>query len=209
MNSLSAKQELQDRLARPPLEPLARRLRLLAWVLTAIVLLLVGAMRRPELRIPLPEGISLSFLPGLHASLNAITACLLIAAVMAIKRQNVRWHQRLMTLAMLLSILFLVSYVAYHFTHTETLFGDRNGDHAVDAQERELLGWTRPVYLVLLLSHIALAAVGLPAILFTFIAAWTHQWSTHRRLAVWVFPIWLYVAVTGPVCYWMLIPYYR
>ena len=110
--------------------------------------------------------------------------------------------------AMGLSVLFLLSYVAYHFTSNEVKFGDVNLDGIVDEAERARVGGTRVAYLLLLVSHIVLAAVSLPFILFTFIAGWTNRFAAHRRLARWVFPVWLYVAVTGPVCYWMLRPYY-
>jgi putative membrane protein len=96
--------------------------------------------------------------------------------------------------AMSLSVLFLLSYVAYHMTSEPTRFGG--------------VGSIRTVYFMLLASHILLAAVSLPFILFTFIAAWTNRFKAHRKLARWVFPLWLYVALTGPICYWMLRPYY-
>jgi putative membrane protein len=78
----------------------------------------------------------------------------------------------------------------------------------VDAGEVERLGGWRGIYLLLLITHISLAAVSLPFILFTFISGLTNEFARHRRMAKWVFPVWLYVAVTGPVCYWMLRPYY-
>jgi putative membrane protein len=91
-------------------------------------------------------------------------------------------------------VIFLLSYVVYHITTDPTRFGGT--------------GTIRTVYFILLITHIIAAAVSLPFILFTFIAAWTNQFDKHRKLARWVFPLWLYVAVTGPVCYWMLKPYY-
>jgi putative membrane protein len=98
--------------------------------------------------------------------------------------------------------------VAYHFTNAEVLYGDSNADGVLDAAERAAVGGARTAYLVLLISHIVLAGVSLPAILFTFIAGWTNRFAAHRRLSKWVFPMWLYVAVTGPICYLMLRPYY-
>ena len=110
---------------------------------------------------------------------------------------------------MALSIGFLLCYVAYHFTTPETLYGDANGDGTVDAAEKAATGGMRTAYLLLLISHIVLAGVSLPFILFTFISGWTNRFAAHRRMAKWVFPVWLYVAVTGPICYWMLKPYYQ
>ncbi len=193
-------------LARPPREALSRKLGVAAWILTAVVLALVGLMRR--VKIPLPEGVDLSFLPPFHAGVNAAAALVLVLALVAVRKGRLRLHKRLMLGAMGLSVLFLLSYVAYHFTGTEVKFGDANHDGLVDAAERAAAGGTRVFYLILLASHIVLAAVSLPFILFTFIAGWTDRFTAHRRLARWVYPLWLYVAITGPVCYWMLRPYY-
>lgn len=193
-------------LSLPPREALARRLNVAAWVATAAVLGLVGLMRR--VKIPLPEGVSFDFLPPFHAGLNAAAALVLVAALIAVLKGRIGLHRGLMMTAMGLSVLFLLSYVAYHFTNHEVKFGDANHDGVVDAAELALVGARRTVYLVLLVSHIVLAAVSLPFILLTFIAAWTHRFAAHRRLARWVYPVWLYVAATGPVCYWMLRPYY-
>jgi putative membrane protein len=193
-------------LARPPLEDLSRKLGVTAWILTAAVLALVGLMRR--VKIPLPDGVSLSFLPPFHAAVNAVAALVLVAALIAVLKGRIALHRRMMMVAMGLSVLFLLSYVAYHFTSNEVKFGDLNLDGYVDAAEQARVGGLRTVYLVILFSHIVLAAVSLPFILFTFIAGLTNRFAVHRKLARWVFPMWLYVAVTGPVCYWMLRPYY-
>ncbi|MBM3862943.1 MAG: DUF420 domain-containing protein [Verrucomicrobia bacterium] len=193
-------------LARPPRERLARTLGIAAWVVTAAVLALVGLMR--QVRIPLPAGIDLSFLPPFHAIVNAAAAIVLVAALVAVRRGRLALHRGLMLTAMALSVVFLLGYVAYHFTSDEVRFGDADLDGTVDAAELAAVGRTRAIYLVLLFSHIVLAAVSLPFILLTFIAALTNRFETHRRLARWVFPMWLYVAATGPVCYLMLRSYY-
>jgi putative membrane protein len=185
---------------------IARRLNTFAWIFTAIVLLLVGAMRR--VKIPLPEGWDVSFLPPFHAGVNALTAVVLLLALYFIKQKNIVAHRRTIYVAMSLSVLFLLSYVAYHFTTPETIYGDVDGNGRLDDGELAAVGSARTAYLVLLLSHIVLAAVSLPLILFTFIRGFTDQVERHRRMARWVFPLWLYVAVTGPVCYWMLRPFY-
>ncbi len=171
---------------------LAKQLNIGAWIVTGAVLLLVALMRR--VKIPLPTGWDFSFLPPFHATLNALTAIVLIAALYFIKRKNIVMHRRMIYIAMTLSVLFLLSYVAYHFTNEEVRFGGE--------------GTIRYVYFFLLISHIVLAALTLPFILFTFIKAYTNQFEAHRRMARWVFPLWLYVAITGPICYLMLMPYY-
>ncbi len=172
---------------------LAKKLNRLAWVVTIVVLLLVGLMRR--VKIPLPDGWDFGFLPPVHATLNALTAVVLIIAYYFIRRKQVENHRRAIYVAMGLSVLFLLSYVTYHFTTPETLYcGEGN---------------IRILYFILLITHIVLAALILPFILFTFIRAYTGQIERHRKMARWVFPLWLYVAITGPICYLMLMPCYN
>jgi putative membrane protein len=184
--------ERRQWLSRPPQEELSKKLGIAAWILSAAVLALVVVMRGPK--IPLPDGWSFAFLPPVHALLNSLVAVSLVGAIIAVKQGEIALHRNLILTAMGLSVLFLLCYVAYHFTTEETRFPK-------DAPHRGL-------YLILLISHITLAGVSLPFILFTFIAGWTNRFAAHRRLARWVFPLWLYVAITGPICYWMLRPYY-
>lgn len=199
--------EIQEYHKRPVLVECAKKMRVGVWVITVLVLLLVGAMRSPY-KIPLPEGVSFSVLPQVHAGLNTLVAACLLAALMAIFRKSVRWHKRFMTTAFVLSGLFLLSYVAYHFTTMETLFGDADGSGTVDDAEKEKVGSIRTFYLTLLFSHIVAAAVSFPMILFTFVHAWTNDFEKHRKLAKKTFPLWFFVAVTGPICYYLLKGYY-
>jgi putative membrane protein len=180
-------------LSRPPREDLSKKLGVAAWILSAVVLLLVVAMRK--IHLPLPEGWSTACLPPFHAAVNSAVALMLVVSLTAIRLGKVSLHRATMVTAMVLSVVFLLSYVAYHITTEPTRYGGE--------------GAMRTVYFILLASHIILAAVSLPFILFTFIAGWTNRFTAHRRLARWVFPLWLYVAITGPVCYWMLRPYYH
>ena len=184
--------ERAEWLARPANEALSVTLKRVAWAVSAVVLLLVAAMQK--IRLPLPDGVSTDFLPPIHAAVNAAGAVVLIVAVALIKAGRVEAHRKAMLVAMGLSVLFLLSYVAYHMTNDPTRYGGE--------------GLSRTVYFALLITHIVAAAVSFPFILFTFIAAWTNRFEDHRKLARWVFPLWLYVAVTGPVCYFMLQPYY-
>ena len=183
---------LSEKLQQPPNLPLAKKLKVAIWVITAAVLFLVVLMR--EVKIPLPEGISFAFLPPIYSSLNAFAALLLVIALVMIKRGNVSGHQLAINGAMICSFVFLICYVLYHFTTEETRFGGE--------------GLIKTAYLLLLVSHIVLAAASLPFILLTWSYAMTNQFDKHRRMAKFVFPVWLYVAVTGPVCYLMLRPYY-
>ncbi|MFC5051311.1 DUF420 domain-containing protein [Rubritalea spongiae] len=187
-------EDYKSYLQRTPNEALGKKLKITAWILTTVVLVLVGLMRRPELRIELPEGFSFSFLPPVHAILNTIVSISLVVALLGIKKKNIQLHVRAISVAMLMSVLFLLCYVCYHFTTEEVRYGGE--------------GMMRAVYFFLLITHIVLAGVSLPFILFTWINGFTNQFAKHRKLARWVFPMWLYVAVTGPICYLLLKPYY-
>ncbi|SDK39387.1 putative membrane protein [Catalinimonas alkaloidigena] len=149
-----------------------------------------------------------SFLPHLNAVLNSATALLLIAGYLFIRKHRIRQHQTMMISAFVLSSLFLVSYVVYHFQAPSTHFGDTNADGVVDAVEAAAVGGVRYAYLILLLTHIVLAAVIVPFVLLSIYFGWTDQRQRHRKVSRWTFPMWLYVAVTGVIVYLMISPYY-
>jgi len=199
-------EEHRQWLARPAKDELAKKLGIAAWIVSAAVLILVVLMQK--IKLPLPDGFSFSFLPPVHALLNSLVAMCLVGAFATVKRGKIALHRNFIFAAMGFSVVFLLCYVAYHITSTEVKFGDANGDGIVDAAEALAVGSTRGFYLFLLITHIVLAGVSLPFILFTFISGWTNRFQQHRRLAKFVFPMWLYVAVTGPICYLMLRTYY-
>ncbi|MEC8243738.1 MAG: DUF420 domain-containing protein [Verrucomicrobiota bacterium] len=190
----------------PENKQLLRKLKVAVWVISTAVLGLVMLMR--EVKIPLPDGFSLSFLPPFHAILNTVAAISLAMALVAIKNGKALLHRRWIYAAMFCSLLFLLSYVTYHFTTPETIYGDVNGDGEMSEVELAEAGTMRTFYLVILLSHIFLAAVSLPFILLTFCYGFTNHFTKHKKLSRKIFPIWLYVAVTGPVVYLLLSPYY-
>jgi putative membrane protein len=140
------------------------------------------------------DGYDTSFLPPIYASLNALTAVFLVAAIVSIKNKKVETHRKLMTSAIAFSVLFLVLYVVYHSTSDSTPFGGE--------------GWIRPVYFTLLISHILLSIVIIPLVLVTYVRALAQKFDKHRKIARITFPIWLYVAITGVVVYLMISPYY-
>ena len=185
---------------------LAKKLNLLVWIISAAVLGLVVMMQK--IKIPLPEGADLSSLPGFHALLNSMAAVFLVLAIRAIKNGKVILHQKMIYAAFICSLVFLLSYVTYHITTPATLFGDANKDGLLSSAEREAVSGSRPYYLFILISHIGLAALSFPFILRTFVHAFTNQFEKHRKLSKKVFPVWLYVAVTGPAVYFFLQPYY-
>ncbi|MGL2965724.1 DUF420 domain-containing protein [Flavobacterium sp. XGLA_31] len=150
----------------------------------------------------------LSFLPPIYAGINGITALLLILAVRAIKKGNRETHEKLMTMAIGCSVIFLVMYVAYHMTAGDTKFGDSNGDGILDVVEKAQVGAIRFVYYFILITHIMLSVIIIPMVLFTYVRALSEQFDRHKKLAKITFPIWLYVAVTGVIVYLMISPYY-
>ena len=135
-----------------------------------------------------------SFLPPIYATINGITAIVLIAAVLAIKNGKRKLHEQLMTTAIALSVAFLVMYVAYHMTSDSTKFGGE--------------GTIRYVYFFLLISHILLSIATIPLVLVTYVRALSERFDRHKKIAKITFPIWLYVAVTGVIVYLMIAPYY-
>jgi putative membrane protein len=150
----------------------------------------------------------LSFLPPIYASINGLTALLLVMGVMAIKNGNKKVHERFMTMAIACSVVFLVMYVAYHMTADSTVYGDVDGNKILDVTEKANAGSMRYVYLFILLSHIALSIVIIPLVLITYVRALAARFDKHRKIAKITFPLWLYVAVTGVVVYLMISPYY-
>lgn len=140
------------------------------------------------------DGLNLSFLPAVNACINGTTFCLLLVAFIAIKRGNVKLHKKIMLSALALSIVFLVSYVAYHASAEETKFG---GEGAI-----------RYVYYFVLLTHILLSAAIVPMVLISYVRAINERFDKHKRIARITWPIWLYVTATGVVVYLMISPYY-
>lgn len=169
---------------------LAIQLDRLTYLITFVVLLLVVFMRR----IHIESSLDFSFLPAIYSILNGITAIILIYAYIQIRNKKVELHKRAMIIAIATSLLFLLMYVLYHITTPETPFCKT--------------GFIRQVYFFLLISHIVLAAVSFPFILFTFVRGYTNMITEHRKFAKKVFPVWLYVAITGPVIYLLLFPCY-
>jgi putative membrane protein len=144
--------------------------------------------------IKIPNVEPLSFLPPIYATINGLTAVLLIGSIIAIKNGNRKLHEQLNTTALIFSALFLVMYVAYHMTSESTKFGGE--------------GVIKYVYYFILISHILLSIVVIPFVLFTYMRAKLGQFPQHKKIAKITFPLWLYVAVTGVVVYLMISPYY-
>lgn len=150
----------------------------------------------------------LSFLPPIYASINALTAVLLIAGLISILNKKKELHKKFMTSAIACSIVFLVMYVAYHLTSTSVKFGDSNHDNVVNLEELEAINSIRYIYYFILITHISLSVIIIPFVLFTYVRALSEQFDRHKKIARITFPLWLYVAVTGVIVYLMISPYY-
>ncbi|RZF59678.1 DUF420 domain-containing protein [Sphingobacterium corticibacterium] len=136
----------------------------------------------------------LTFLPPIYATINGITAVLLVVAISAIKRGNVKLHENLIKVCMGCSVAFLLMYVAYHMTSESTSYGGE--------------GVIRYIYFFILISHILLSIIIIPFVLFTFVRGIAGAYERHKKLARITYPMWLYVAVTGVIVYLMISPYY-
>ncbi len=144
--------------------------------------------------VKIPNVEPLSFLPPIYATINGLTAVILMIAFIAIKNKNIVLHENLMTTAIWCSVVFLVMYVAYHMTSDSTKFG---GEGAI-----------KYVYYFILVTHILLSIIIIPFVLITYVRAITNNIERHKKIAKITFPLWLYVAVTGVIVYIMISPYY-
>ncbi|WP_034042905.1 DUF420 domain-containing protein [Wocania ichthyoenteri] len=144
--------------------------------------------------VKIPNVEPLSFLPPIYATINGLTAVILVIAFFAIKKKNIVLHENLMTTAIWCSAAFLLMYVAYHMTSDSTKFG---GEGAI-----------KYVYYFILLTHIVLSIVVIPFVLITYVRAITNNFEKHKKIARITFPLWLYVAATGVIVYIMISPYY-
>lgn len=153
-------------------------------------------------------GFNTRSLPLFHAILNSITAILLLLSLYLIRNGRVHAHRTVNWIAIVLSTIFLVSYVIYHASNPSVRFGDLNHDGILSDAEKAQAGSIRYVYYVILSSHILLSGIIIPFVLFTLQRAYQRRFHAHRRLAKITWPLWLYVAVSGVVVYIMISPYY-
>jgi putative membrane protein len=140
------------------------------------------------------DGVDLGFLPPIYATINGITAILLVLALVFIKSGKRKQHERMINTSMVLSLLFLVAYVAYHMTSDPTPYGGT--------------GIAKYVYYFILISHILLSIAVVPLVLFTYLFAWQGNFEKHKRWTKITWPLWFYVAVSGVVVYLLISPFY-
>lgn len=183
-----------------------KKARTLILVFSAIVFTAVVALSRVKLNVDL--GFDIHVFARINAIINTIVSVLLVAALLAVKGKRYTQHKKLMLTAMFLSVLFLVSYICHHLLAGDTIFGDLDHDGVLSEAEKSHVGSARILYRLVLFTHIPLAGLILPFILFTAYRAMVGEWEKHKKLARITWPIWLYVAITGVLVYWMISPYY-
>jgi putative membrane protein len=171
-----------------------RKYRKIIIALSIVIPIAVAALFGVNLRDLGYNVAPLTFLPPIYASINGLTAILLIAAVIAIKKGNKKLHEQLNTSAIFCSVVFLLMYIAYHMTSDSTKFGGE--------------GTIKYIYYFILFTHIVLSVIVIPFVLTTFLRAKLGNFEKHKKIAKITFPIWLYVAVTGVIVYLMISPYY-
>ena len=161
-------------------------------VVSFVVFIAIVILSRVKVNVQL--GFDVHLFARINAMINSTVTILLIAGLIAVKKKKYHLHKRIMLTAIILSVLFLVSYICHHLFSTETRFGGS--------------GFIRYVYFFILSTHIVLAAIILPFILFTAYDSATGQYAKHKKLARYTFPLWLYVSITGVLVYILISPYY-
>jgi putative membrane protein len=177
--------------------------------ISIFVFLVVVILNRKILPAPAVSPQLLYFFPKLNAFLNGACSVLLVLSLYFIRHGQVTWHKRLNITAFCLSSLFLVSYILFHWLGPETIFGDLNSDGILSPEESMAVGRSRTIYLIILITHIILAAGVLPLILLSFYRGLQMQVEKHKKLVRWTFPIWFYVTVSGVIVYILISPYYN
>ena len=190
----------------PVLKKNDRKASVLIIIFSIIVFAAVVLLSRVKLEFDL--GFDIHLFALLNAWINSCVAILLILALIVVKKRRYETHKKLMLTAMVLSILFLLSYISHHLLAGDTRFGDINHDGIVTEAEKAGAGSLRIIYYIILGTHIPLAGLILPFILFTAYRALIGEYPEHKKLARITWPVWFYVAITGVAVYLMISPYY-
>jgi putative membrane protein len=190
----------------PQLTKNDKKARIFIWVASIVVFAAVALLSRVKLEIN--PGFDPHVFALANAIINSAVAILLLAALLAVKMNSYLLHKRLMLTAIVLSLLFLVSYMCHHLLTEETIYGDVNHDGELSADEKASAGSLRILYYIILATHIPLAGIVLPFILFTAYRSLTGQYMRHIKLARITWPVWFYVALTGVLVYIFISRYY-
>jgi len=183
-----------------------RKARIIIFTFSAIVFAAVLVLGRVKWNVN--PGFNVHLFAMANAIINSFVAILLVVALIAVKIRNYKLHRNIMLTAMFLSVLFLISYICHHLFAGETRFGDVNHDGIVTDIEKAAVGSSRMIYYIILGTHIPLAGIILPFILFSAYRALTGEFDKHKKIVRITWPVWFYVAVTGVLVYWMISPYY-
>ena len=196
-----------DQLPLPALRKNDKQATWLILIFSFVVFAAVSFLTQVKINVDL--GFNVHIFALINAIINSVIAVLLLCALIAVKRKKFLLHKRIMLTALVLSVVFLISYIAHHLLAGEAVYGDANHDGVLSDVEKLAVSETRTIYLIVLFSHIFLAAIILPFILFTAYRALIAEYPKHIKLARITWPLWFYVAVSGPIVYWMIHPYYR
>ena len=191
----------------PSLKKNDKKAKLLIYTVSIVVFAAVVFLSKYKLQVDL--GFNVHVFAKVNAIINSMVAVLLLAGLFTIKQKNYLLHKRIMLSAIVLSVLFLLSYIAHHLMAGDTKFGDINHDGILNIDEKTAAGTLRMIYYFILITHIPLAAIILPFILFTAYRALTGEYDKHKKLVRITWPVWFYVAVTGVLVYLMISPYYN
>ena len=184
-----------------------KQARLFIYTVSFVVFAAVVLLSRYKLNVDL--GFDVHVFAKANAAINTMVLLLLGAGLIAALKKKYLLHKKIMLAAIFLSVLFLLSYIAHHLLAGETKFGDINHDGILSDEEKLHVGPMRMVYYFILLTHIPLAAIMLPFILFTAYRALTGEYAAHRKLVRFTWPLWFYVAFTGIMVYLLISPYYN
>jgi|688.fasta_scaffold208823_2 putative membrane protein len=183
-----------------------KKAHILIWIFSVIVFAAVTILDQ------ITVSVNLGFDPHVFAMMSALTnsivAVLLVAGLYLIKQKKYLAHKNTMMFTMVLSILFLVFYIAHHLFTGETKYGDLNHDSLLSDEEKSLAGMARYIYYFIISTHVLLAGIVMPFVLYSAYRALTSEFEKHKKLVRYTFPIWLYVAITGVIVYLMISPFY-
>jgi len=195
-----------ENLPRPLLRKNDSLARLLIGIVSAVLFVAVVILGR--VKVDVDPGFDIHIFALINAIINSTVTVLLIGGLIAVKRRFFKLHKRIMIAAIILSVLFLISYICHHLFAGDTRFGDINRDGIVSDAEKTAAGGWRLFYYIILGTHIPLAGIILPFILFTAYRGLTAAFPSHKKLARVTWPVWIYVSITGVLIYILISPYY-
>ena len=190
----------------PTLQKNDKKAHILIWIFSIIVFLAVTMLDRITLEVNL--GFDPHIFAKLSAGVNSIVTVLLVIALILVKQKKYELHKKLMMITMILSVLFLVFYIAHHLFTGETKYGDIDHNGLLSDDEKSIAGSLRYIYYAIISTHIVLAGIVMPFVLYSAYRGLIGEYNAHKKLVRYTFPIWLYVAVTGVIVYLMISPYY-